>query len=90
MGICRAANVSLMIELIFMQRNYCMPNLFTTTNMLMKIKLVGLLNPYKLSATWEKLKGHQVAKFCKSHMKRLSKQETARDKVLVLYYTLNG
>lgn len=30
MGICRAANVSLMIELIFMQRNYCMPNLFTT------------------------------------------------------------
>lgn len=56
----------------------------------MKIKLVSLLYPYKLSVTWEKLKGHQVAKFYKRHMKRLNKQEMARDKVLVLYYTLNG
>lgn len=30
MGICSAANVSLMIELIVTQQNSCMPNLFTT------------------------------------------------------------
>lgn len=40
MDICSAANVSLMIELIFTQRNSCMPSFFGHDK-LMKIKLVA-------------------------------------------------
>lgn len=58
MGICSAANISLMIELISTQRNSCMPNLFITWYANEDKTGRSSLPLWVKSITCEQLKGH--------------------------------
>lgn len=90
MDICSTANISLMIELIFTQRNSCMPNFFRTWHANEDKAGSTSLPSWIRSVLWEAERELSGKVLQRNSWKHLSKQEKVIGKRLILYYTSYG